>query len=327
MKKSLIIISVIIIIALIIGGTFWLIKSHKGQVGEKVSIRLCWLHQSQFAGFYFADKAGFYKNEELNVTFNPGGVDFPAIQSVIGGSDQFGIATAQQIILAREKSVPVVAIAMIFRKNPWVLFSLKESGIDSVQKFVGKKIGVSYGDSDEYFYRAMLKNAGVDSKDVEEVPAQFDITPLLTKQVDVWPGYSYSQPVNAEEKGFQVNLIWPSDYGINAYGVSLFTTEKMIKEKPDVVRKFVSATIKGWQQALENQQLAVSYTLQYSDQLNYEHETRAINTISSLVKPDERPIGFMDKAMWESMQDFLLKQNLMKQTVDINKMFTTEFLQ
>jgi len=327
MKKSLIIILVILIVALIIGSTFWLIKSHQGQVGEKVSIRLCWLHQSEFAGFYFADKAGFYKNEELNVKFNPGGVDFPAIQSVIGGSDQFGIATPEQILLAREKGVPVVAIAMIFRKNPWVLFSLKESGIDSVQKFIGKKIAVSYGDSDEYIYRAMLKNAGVDSKSLEEVPAQFDITPLLTKQVDVWPGYSYSQPVNAEEKGYQVNLIWPNDYNVSTYGISLFTTEKMIKEKPNVVHKFVSATIKGWQKALENQQQAVFYTLQYSDQLNYEHEIKAMNAINSLVKPDDKPIGFMDKAMWESMQDFLLKQNLMEQTVDINKVFTPEFLQ
>jgi ABC-type nitrate/sulfonate/bicarbonate transport system substrate-binding protein len=155
---------------------------------------------------------------------------------------------------------------------------------------------------------------------------KFDITPLLTGQVDVWPGYAINEPITAEEKGYAVNLIWPSDYGVNLYADTLFTTEEMIATKPNVVRKVVEATIRGWEAALENPEQAVTYTLEYSDKLTREHETKMMSASIPLVKPDDKPAGYMDRAVWVSMQDLLLKQGFMKQAVDIDKSFTTEFL-
>lgn len=324
MKKF---VPILIIVAVVIVSAIWFAQSNK-QVGEseKISIRLKWLNQAQFAGFYYADKAGYYKDERLDVTLNAGGVDFPAVQMVAGGSDHFGVTGADQILLAREKDIPIVALAVIYRKSPFVLFSLKESGIDTPQKMAGKKVGVKLGGNEELTYRALLKNAGVDSKQLEEIPVKFDITPLLTKQIDVWPGYAINEPITAEEQGHPVNLIWPSDYGVSLYADTLFTTEEMVKTKPDVVRKVVEATIKGWEEALENPEQAVTYTLQYSDKLAREHETKMMNASIPLVKPDNNPVGFMDRAVWVSMQDLLLKQGFMKQAVDIDKAFTTEFL-
>jgi len=139
-------------------------------------------------------------------------------------------------------------------------------------------------------------------------------------------GYAINEPITAEEQGFQVNLIWPSDYGVNLYADTLFTTEDMIKNKPEVVRAVVQATIKGWEQALKNPEQAVTYTLEYSDKLNREHETKMMNASIPLAKPDNNPVGFMDKATWESMQQLLLKLGFMKQVVDVDKTFTTEFL-
>jgi len=324
MKKF---VPILVIIAVVIVGVVWFAQSNK-QTGEleKISIRLKWLNQAQFAGFYYADKAGYYEDEGLDVTLNAGGVDFPAVQMVAGGSDHFGITGADQILLAREKEIPIVALAVIYRKSPFVLFSLKESGIDTPQELIGKKVGVKLGGNEELTYRALLKNAGVDSKQLEEIPVKFDITPLLTKQIDVWPGYAINEPITAEEQGHPVNLIWPSDYGVNLYADTLFTTEEMIRTKPDVVRKVVEATVKGWEDALKNPAQAVTYTLQYSDKLTREHETKMMNASIPLVKPDNNSIGFMDRAVWVAMQDLLLKQGFIKQSVDIDKAFTAEFL-
>lgn len=327
MKKQFVIILAIIVI-IIAGGIYWSNLSNKNQTSgnEKVSIRLKWLDQAQFAGFYYADKAGYYKSDGIDVKLNAGGVDFPAIQTVAGNSDQFGVTGADQILLAREKGIPVVALAVIYRKSPFVLFSLKDSGITTPTQLIGKKVGVKLGGNEELTYRAMLASAGIDSKKIEEIPVKFDMTPLLTKQIDVWPGYSINEPIAAEEQGFPVNLIWPSNYGVNLYADTLFTTEDMIKNKPDVVRKVVEAIVKGWEQALQNPEQAVTYTLQYSDKLNREHETKMMNASIPLVKPDNQSVGFMDKAAWLSMQDLLLKQGFMKQGVDIDEVFTTKFL-
>lgn len=329
MKKSSIVILVIVVLILVGGGIFLAIKSsqsNKGQTPEKISIRLKWLDQAQFAGFYYADKSGYYKKENLEVKLNAGGSDFPAVQMVASGSDQFGVTGADQILMAREQNIPVVALAVIYRKTPFVLFSLKDSGIDSVQKFVGKKIGVKLGGNEELTYRAMLKSANIDSKSLEEIPAKYDLTPLLTGQVDVWPGYVINEPITAEEQGYQVNLIAPSDYGVNLYADTLFTTEDMIKNKPEVVKAVVQATIKGWEQALENPEQAVTYTLEYSDKLNREHETKMMNASIPLVKPDDKPVGTMEENEWESMQDLLVKQGFIENSIDITKAYTTDFL-
>lgn len=317
----------IIALLLVVGGVaLYKNQTTQPKETEKVSIRLKWLNQAQFAGFYYADKAGYYKNKGIEAVLQPGGPDFPAVQTVASGSDQFGVTGADQILLAREKGIPVVALATVYRKSPFVLFSHKDSGIDSVQKFTGKKIGVKLGGNEELTYRAMLASAKVDSKNFEEIPVKFDMTPFLTKQADVWPGYVINESITAEEKGSPVTLIWPSDYVVNLYADTLFTTEEMIKSKPELVKGVTQATIRGWEEALKHPEQAVTYTLQYSDKLNREHETKMVQASIPLVKPDNKPVGTMEKSVWQSMQDLLVKQGFMKSSVDVDQAFSTRFL-
>src|SRR3981081_1575281 len=90
-----------------------------------VTRRLKWFNQAQFAGYYVAREKGFYQEAGLDVSIQPGGPDFPAVQMVAGGNEQFGVTGADQILVARGKGVPVVAVAVLYRKNPFVLFALK----------------------------------------------------------------------------------------------------------------------------------------------------------------------------------------------------------
>lgn len=326
MKKTIIVL--IILVVIIIVGAITLLLGKKEQVAvDKVNVRLKWVHQAQFAGFYTAEQKGFYEKNGIDVTLNPGGVDFPAIQMVAGGGEQFGVTGADQILLAREKGVPVVALAAIYRKSPFVLFSLKNSGITEPKDFVGKKIGVKLGGNEELTYRAMMKNAGVDTSQVTEIPVKYDISPLLSGQIDAWPGYSINEPITAQEKGYEVNIIWPTDYGVNLYADTLFTTEDMIKNNPDLVKRFVIATLQGWNYAYNNPDEAVTYTLMYSDQLKKEHETKMMQASLTSLKPDDKPIGFMDRENWENMQKLLLESGFMKSAVNIDAVYTTQFLE
>lgn len=291
-----------------------------------ISIRLKWLHQAQFAGFYYAKEAGFYEDRDLDVTLRPGGIDYPAIQMVTSRSDDFGITAADQILLARDKGIPVVAIACIFRKSPFVLFSLKESDITKVEDFRGKKVGLKLGGNEELTYRAMMMKAGLSSSDVQEIPVKFDISLLLAKRIDVWPGYSINEPITAEEKGFPVNLIWPDAYGIHLYADVLFTTEEMLRTQSAVVKAVVEATVKGWEEAFANRELAVKYTLKQSNQLNWEHERKMLDASYSLVLPDDKPVGWMEMSVWEEMHQLLRKNDFLKTDVDLSKTFRVDFI-
>src|SRR6202167_1661334 len=240
--------------------------------GDAVTVRLKWFNQAQFAGFYVAQEKGFYKAAGLDVNVQPGGPDFPAIQMVAGGNEQFGVTGAEQILIARSKGVPVVALAAIFRRNPFVLFSLAKSGIKTPADYVGKNIGVKIGGNEELIYRAVIAKAAVDKSKLNEVPVKFDISPLLAGTIDVWPGYLINEVLAAKEKGFDVNVVSPTDYGIDLYADTLFTTEKMLAERPDVVRKFVTATLKGWADATAAPDEAAQITVKYGTKLSYDHE-------------------------------------------------------
>lgn len=293
---------------------------------DSVTLRLKWFNQAQFAGYYVAKEKGFYQKAGLDVTVQPGGPDFPAIQMVAGGNEQFGVTSADQILIARSKGVPVVAIAVLYRKSPFVLFSLKSSGIDSVSKFVGKKIGVKTGGNEELVYRAMLAKAGVSSQSLTEIPVKFDLTPLLTGGVDVFPGYLINEVLTAQEKGFPVNIIWSSDYGIDPYADTLFTTEKMVSEHPDLVHRFVTATLKGWNYAVAHPKDAAKMTVKQDDKLNYPHELAMMKASIPLLKPDSQPIGSMEMARWESLQTMLVQGGFLKAPIDLSNTFTTQFL-
>jgi NitT/TauT family transport system substrate-binding protein len=294
--------------------------------GEAVTVRLKWFNQAQFAGFYVAQQNGYYKAAGLDVNIQPGGPDFPAVQMVTGGSEQFGVTGADQILIARSKGVPIVALAVIFRRNPFVLFSLAKSGIKAPSDYVGKNIGVKIGGNEELIYRAVLAKAGVDKTKLNEIPVKFDITPLLAGAVDVWPGYLINEVLAAKEKGFDVSVVSPPDYGIDLYADTLFTTEKMLKEKPDIVRKFVAATLKGWTGAIAAPEEAAQITVKYGSKLTYDHELAMMKASLPLLKPDAQPVGWMEAANWSATQKLLVDAGFQKTPVDIDKAFTVEFL-
>jgi NitT/TauT family transport system substrate-binding protein len=291
------------------------------QAGDAVTVRLKWFNQAQFAGFYVAQETGEYKAAGLDVNIQPGGPDFPAVQMIAGGNEQFGVTGADQILIARSKGVPVVALAVIYRRNPFVLFSLAKSGIKTPPDYTGKKVGVKIGGNEELIYRAVLAKAKIDKSQLTEIPVKFDMTPLLTGNIDVWPGYLINEVLAAKEKGFDVNIVYPSDYGIDLYADTLFATEAMLKEKPDVVRNFVAATLKGWNTAIAAPEEAAKITLKYGDKLNYEHELAMVKASVPLLKPDSKPVGYMDQASWSSAQQLLLDAGFQKGPVDVAKAF------
>lgn len=215
---------------------------------------------------------------------------------------------------------------MIYRRNPFVLFSLAKSGIKTPADWVGKKVGVQIGGDEELIYRAVLAKAGIDKSKLTEIPVKFDITPLLTGAIDVWPGYLINEVLTAKEKEFDVNIIYPADFGINIYADTLFTTEAMIEKQPAIVRNFVAATIKGWDSAIAAPEEAATITVKHGDKLTYAHELAMMKATVPLLQPEGKPVGWMDGATWDATQKLLISAGFQKQPVEVAKAYTMQFL-
>ena len=297
-----------------------------------ITVRLKWLHQTQFAGMYVADKKGFYRQNGIDATLLPFDYSHFPITGVASGSADFGVAGADEVLLARSQGVKVKALAVIYQKNPVVAYARASSGIKTPLDFVGKRLGMEKGLNVEYIVKAMIAAQNIDyNKDIIEVPIKYDATPLINGQVDIGTGYETNEPIQAEEAGIPVTLIRPSDYGVNSYADVLFTSDDMIKNRPALVHAFVDASLRGWRYALKHVDEAVNITLEYKDpnnvNLNFPHQKALLQKSVPLIEPSPGlPVGSMDYVYWRDTYDLLRNSGQIKNGFDFTQAYTTEFL-
>lgn len=292
---------------------------------KKVSLRLKWLDQAQFAGYYLANSRGFYKEEGLAVETNPGGPDISPVQMVVTGVNDFGITGADQLILSREKGLPLVALAVLYKDSPVTILSLKDKGIEKPKDLEGKRVAVVYGRDEEVIYRTLLAKEGVDVRKITEVPSQASPTEVVDK-VDARVGYELNCVILLTLMGYEVNAIKPRDYGIKFYGDTLFTTEALVKSNPQLVRSFVRASLKGWAAALADPTVGVEEVMKINSTLDRNHQTQFLSQSVPLVTGKGK-IGYSEASVWEGMQETLISQGLLKRRVDLGKVYTNEFLE
>jgi NitT/TauT family transport system substrate-binding protein len=294
-------------------------QSPGNNTDEKISIRLKWLIQAQSAGELLAAANGHCAAEALACDFKAGGPDFDAIKLVASGVDQYGITSADQLLIARSKGVPVIAIGTLFHETPVVFFSKADVPLRSPADFAGKSVGVKHGTNAETEYRVLLSRAKIDPKSMREVPAKFDLTPFLLGEVDIWPGIESNEPLTAEEKGVKVNVLRSRDHGISTYSNVYFTTEERVRTRPDEVQRFMSAVRAGWQDAADHPEEAVSVVLGTSPSLDRAHERTALELTLPLVFPTgASSFGMMTAEKWAATLSVLRDGGILATDVDLN---------
>ena len=222
---------------------------------QKVSVRMKWFFAGTMTGWFAGKEEGFFKDNGIDLAITPGGPDNSSIKLVAAGTDMFGVVGADEVLIAREKGIPVVAIGVLFKESPICFISKKAKGITSPTQWEGKTIEVSYGDNSEIQFRALVKKYGV--KNIKEVPYTFNLLPFIQDKVDVSVAYKMDQVVTLKNQGIDLDIITAKDHGINPYGDVVITTEKLLKEDPDLARRFMQATVKSFQWAIEHADQAV----------------------------------------------------------------------
>jgi len=284
---------------------------------EKVSLRLQWLNQAQFAGFYMAKEKGYYQDEGLDVTINPGGQDYNAATLVASGSDDFGIWTADQVLLAASRGVPIRAVGVVFDRSLAAFMVKKSSGIKTPKDFEGKTVGIYYGYDTETIYLHLLKQFNVDRSKIKETALQYDLTPFLHGDVDVWPAYVINQPITARLAGVDVNLLTPEQFGISYYSDTIIVSEKTLKERHDTVVKFLKATERGWEYAINHRDETIDVVMKKDPHLDRKQQSAMLDVVADYL--NKKPMFTMDFAVWNSIASLLLEQGLLKQPTKLDE--------
>src|SRR5437879_8367589 len=210
---------------------------------ESVAFGTDWKAEAEHGGFYQAIATGIYKRYGLDVNLRPGGPQVNHAQLLAAGRLDFNIASNSFVPLnfVREK-IPMVAVAAIFQKDPSVLITHPGQGGDSLAALKGRPRMIS-GDTRVTSWLFLKQKFGYTDDQIR--PYSFSVAPFLADPKAIQQGYLTSEPFTIEKEGVQPVVLLLADAGYTSYGALLETSEKLAREKPDLVQRFVNASIEG----------------------------------------------------------------------------------
>jgi NitT/TauT family transport system substrate-binding protein len=304
---------------------FFTACSGKKQPLEEVSYRLKWLFNISVVGDLWADAHGNFGRNGLKVTLKPGGPEKDAIKELEIGHVQFGVASADQVIRAVSKGSPIVVLAQLFQVNPlhWI-YRPDKTPLKTPQDLKGRIIGITYGGNDETIMRALLTKYDIKEDEVDLFSVRYDYTPFYQGKVDLWPLYRNAQAPIIGEKlrkaGEKFDLMSPSRLGIRFVANSVVTTQKMLAEHPETVKRFKKALLQAWREALdpENKDKAIETVLKYDQETPEEIVRKQLPATRILMLPGpDFEFGKIDVAAWKQTEQIMLAQKLIADPVHI----------
>lgn len=277
-------------------------ESEEGRL-KTITLKLDWRHGVQFLGFYIAREQGFYQKQGLNVVITDisSSDEFgKAPEIVAAGKADFGIGT-EVLQMGQKKGLSLTTIATLFQLGPHVLFTRSDTGIKTLADMAGHSIAIKTTPWRRIIKR-FLALEGITMDQVKEVPSGFDMTPFYEGRVDVWTGFITDEVIRARLRGIELVTFPLYEYGITLYGNHLFTRTEMLKKNPEVVSRFLQASLEGAIWAVDNPRRAVDIFLDIFPEKKKDHDFHhgSFNATIPLIRPVGVRVGALDCAAYIS---------------------------
>jgi NitT/TauT family transport system substrate-binding protein len=298
---------------------------------DKVTFATNWLAEAEHGGFYQAKADGTYEKYGLDVTILQGGPNANNRLLLAAGKIEFDLgANLIQAFDAAAQDIPIIAVAALFQKDPFVLLSHPDAGLDRIEDlpkavaFIGKDGFVSV-------YQWLKLAYGFKDENVK--PYTFNSAPFLADKNSIEQGYATSEPFEVERQGkFKPNVFLIADYGYDSYSTTIETTRGTIEKNPDLVQRFVDASIIGWYNYIYGDNRAANALIRRDnpdiseDQLAYSvaklKEYGIVDSGNSL----KLGIGTMQDARVESFFAKMVQAGLFKADLNYKRAYTLQFV-
>lgn len=298
----------------------------------KASLRLKWLANDQFAGYYLALDRGYYKDVGIDLTINPGGPNLLTENLVATGADTFGVSGGtESVMAAREKGLPIVAVGVGHQITPFVFVTRKDGPVKTIKDFAGKKV-TSWFTGAHLVLQAMLAANGVPPATVNITPQQVSFTPFINGDVDVVTATRYTDVLLVKKRlgADNLKIFDPEDFGISIPRDTVIVSEATAKADPKLVENFMRASIKGWQEARKNPDVAVDAVMKVAPTLDRQQESETLVEILKLMSAGpaaQHGLLWVDRGILQKTHDFLLQYGAIKKPIDLAAAFDNHFLE
>jgi NitT/TauT family transport system substrate-binding protein len=291
-----------------------------------VSQVMNWFAQSAHGGLFAALKQGLYEQANLKMTNEQGGPQISAAPLVATGKHTFGMMQADQLLLAREEGLPLVGVFGIFQVNPQGLMYHMEQPVKDFADLNGRKVYVS---PTATYWLYFVKKYKLDK--VEQLNYNGQLPLFLNDKSAVFQCYVSSEPPAAKKAGANPGYLLNADSGFNPYGNIMVTTEQMVKDKPDVVQAYASATLAGWRHYLDNPQPTVEYIISdYRKDYDGPLGVEAARIEKPLVigkSNDPKQIGVVTEARMKELHDQMREVGVLKKDQDVKAAISATFIE
>lgn len=282
-----------------------------------------------FVAVYVAQEKGFFAEQDLEIDIQ---------HAVQGGSIAFlaagevDVTTADAASLLKRVSdpeLPVLAIALFGQRGQQAFVGLEASGMRTPRDWMGKTFGYK-GGSPPPGYLAVLAASGVDADSVDSVRVGFNPRVLTDGEIDVLAVFKSNEPDTIRNTlGHEVVMWDPEDFGVPAIGLTYVTRTDLADEKPDLLERFLKATLNGLRYAVENPEEAVEIVMKFAPNEEREHQAFMLATeIADAKSPltDEHGLGWMTDDQWGALYDHLLGFEALPAPFDVKTAYTDRFL-
>lgn len=306
---------------------------------QHITLRIDWFPSVLYAPFILAQQMGYYQEEGLKVEIIHAKGSLMAVKGLANKENDFGVIQASSILIARVKNTPLVSLVALFQKNPYGVFSLKEKNIVKPSDLVGKRVVCNLPRWPNYInlgyeqFKIFLKKNGlsIDQTIHTQCAHSAEVSALLDGEGDACIGVAFGAQNLLRKREVQFNSILFKDYGINPYYYVIVTHEDTVKENPTLCKKFVRATIKGWKCAIAHPEAAVDAFINYYHSKR-EKKSELLKTFIDMIlnckneTTKKYGFGYQTREGWENVQDYLIEVGLIDKKINLDEVYTNEFL-
>lgn len=294
---------------------------------DKVTVITTWFAQAEHGGLYQALANGIYRKHGLDVTIRMGGPQVNGIQLLLAGQADVVMNYDFAVLQGVERGFPLVTIAAPFQFD--IQGIMAHEDVTRIAQLKDRTILVA-GTGTTYWWPWVKKKFGF--TDAQMRPYTFNLQPFFADKTLAQQAFPSSEPYQAEQRGVKVNFLALHAEGYPPYTQALTTTQKMIQERPDVVRRFVRASIEGWKSFM-TEDPSPAYALIKKDNPNMTDGQLAfgmakLKEMRVVTGGDaaRNGIGTMTDERWKRTADFMREWGLLKPDTDHRKAYTLEFI-
>ncbi|WP_052502596.1 ABC transporter substrate-binding protein [Halarcobacter anaerophilus] len=283
---------------------------------ENVSVQLNWKYQFEFAGFIAAKEKGFYDNAGLNVEIREFNPQINILKDLKEEKSTFSVYDFSVLSLEKQKD-SIMLIANYFKRSALVFVTRQ----DIITPFdLKNRVVMMEGEQVELStLNALLRKFNISKKDFTFKQHTFNPQDFIDGKVDAMSAYFSNEIYELKKSHTPFNIIDPQAYGIYGSGVNVFTTKKLIQSNPELVKKFITATNKGWEYALKNKDELVNIIYEkYSKQKTKEALLYEAKQIEKLMMPSIYDIGEIDKQLLQRSVNEFVSEGLLEKRFSIN---------